>query len=57
MGHASNQMDCEVYGNYLEGLNIFEYFGQNLIMPRKSKNPILHGYSTGHSSRVSVVTY
>lgn len=62
MGHASKQMVFEVYGNYVEGLeedaeNIFEYFGQDFIMPRKSKNPILHGYSTGHTLQRSALTY
>jgi len=62
MGHASKQMVFEVYGNYMEGLeedaeNIFEYFGQDFIMPRKSKNPILNGYSTGHTLQRSALTY
>jgi len=62
MGHASKQMVFEVYGNYVEGLeedaeNIFEYFGQDFVMPRKSKNPILFRYSTGHSLQRSALTY
>lgn len=62
MGHASKQMVFEVYGNYVEGLeedaeNIFEYFGQDFVQPRKSKNPALFRYSTGHSFGVSAITY
>jgi integrase len=62
MGHASKQMVFEVYGNYVEGLeedgeNIFEYFGQDFIMTRKSKNPILYGNSTGHTLQRPAVSY
>jgi integrase len=61
MGHASKQMVFEVYGNYVEGLeedaeNILEYFGNDFVMPRKSKNPALFRYSTGHSLRSSART-
>ena len=57
MGHASKQMLYEVYGNYVEGLEddaeeIYDYFGQDFITPRKKENPIPFRYSTGHSSRV-----
>lgn len=62
MGHASKQMVYEVYGNYVEGLeddaeNIFEYFGQDFTNPRKRKNPVQFGYSTGYSRNVSAITY
>jgi integrase len=61
MGHASKQMVFEVYGNYVEGLEedaeqIFEYFGQDFITPRKTKNPALFSHSTGHSFGVSAIT-
>ena len=61
MGHASKQMVYEVYGNYVEGLeedaeNIFDYFGQDFITPRKNKNPALFRYSTGHSFDVPAIT-
>ncbi|GFE60620.1 Arm DNA-binding domain-containing protein [Geobacter sp. AOG2] len=61
MGHASKQMVFEVYGNYVEGLEedaeqIFEYFGQDFIMPRKTKNPALFSHSTGHSFGVSAIS-
>lgn len=54
MGHASKQMVYEVYGNYVEGLEedtaaILNYFGRDFIEPRKKKNPVLNGYSTGYS--------
>lgn len=54
MGHASKQMVFEVYGNHVEGLeedaeDIFNYFGENFIMPRKKLNPVRFGNSTGHS--------
>lgn len=57
MGHASKQMVFEVYGNYVEGLeedaeNIFEYYGQDFITPRKTKAPALYGYSTGDSRSI-----
>ncbi len=57
MGHASKQMVYEVYGNYVEGLEedaelIFEYFGEDFITPRITKNPILFSHSTGHSRGV-----
>lgn len=57
MGHASKQMVYEVYGNYVEGLEedaelIFNYFGQDFIMPRKKENPVRFGYSTGYSSGI-----
>lgn len=54
MGHASKQMVYEVYGNYVEGLEedapaILNYFGRDFLEPRKKKNPVLNGYSTGYS--------
>lgn len=57
MGHASKQMVYEVYGNYVEGLEedaeeIYYYFGQDFITPRKRESPIPFRYSTGHSLRV-----
>jgi len=57
MGHASKQMVFEVYGNYVEGLeedaeNIFNYFGEDFLTPRKTKKPALFGDSTGDSRRL-----
>ncbi len=62
MGHASKHMVFKIYGNYVEGLEedtelIFEYFGADFLQPRKRKNPVPFGYSTGHSCEVSAVTY
>lgn len=61
MGHASKQMVFEVYGNYVEGLEedaekILAYFGNDFVMPRKSKNPAQCRYSTGYSLRRSAIT-
>ena len=57
MGHASKSMVLEVYANYVEGLeedaeNIFNYFGQDFLTPRKTKAPALYGYSTGDSRSI-----
>jgi len=54
MGHASKQMVYEVYGNYVDGLEedasaILDYFGRDFIEPRKKKNPVPFGGSTGYS--------
>ncbi|MBT0654775.1 Arm DNA-binding domain-containing protein [Geomobilimonas luticola] len=62
MGHASKQMVFEVYGNYVEGLeddaeDIFHYFGQDFITPRKSKSPVPFRDSTGDSFKVSAASY
>jgi len=62
MGHASKQMVFEVYGNYVEGLeedaeNIFNYFGEDFLYPRKTKNPALFGDSTGDSRRFTYANH
>jgi len=46
-----------VYENYVEGLEedadaIYDYFGEDFITPKKTKNPIQFRYSTGHSRHV-----
>ena len=61
MGHASEQMVHEVYGNYVEVLEddaeeMLKYFGKDFVLPRKSKSPVPFRDSTGDGLLSSVLT-
>lgn len=57
MGHGTKQMIYEVYGNYIEGLEvdlwqILEYFGKDFVEPKRKQHPLVIEYQESNAKMV-----